>query len=617
MKKLFLSVLMVVFTLSAFANISVETTSPSVNPEAACTRMGQMKYIVDNNTDFTLATTTEAIILKVYLRGEGGEPVYVKSDTFDPGATTATTDDDYWAPVQLGSLFAAGSVEYSMACDSRDYFFIRIMNPGAGVFTAAPISTSPADFIVGVTSQGTDCPVFIDVSGVPVNKYVETAISDYTVDGAIVTTITAQNFDPFAFDDADTFENRSTNPAVTGVDFLGRSYQPSTPRVGIVRGTADPEGITADDVCTKPNFEPNIYLCPTYSATQTTSTCTDIYRYGDLCPINITETSLGSLKAGQTVTVSIPSTVEVYFVESMSTVTVTADSTSGLAVTGSTWGTTYTETDNSTTPPTVISSFSIADGESLTASSLTNNGSCGWSTGPTTATSALTQSFSFNITAASTASAGSGYAGGYITIDGLYVARHTSLDALEVVPLDVTVTTPGGDPLGWYRCPDCFGSFSVTIDDVATFIDCDDLIADAVPDTAYMYFPYFPAFPDGFWAGIVVNNASVYYGANYLGQTSEQSIEVTLYFVETDGDTYEMKLAEPLNAGGLWIDLIENLNPTTTSDDTAFGDEAYSVIVKATGLTPGVMVTLDGFGMMGNANGSHGYLPRIEDALQN
>jgi hypothetical protein len=598
MKKLLTTIFMAVLTVSAFATVDLQTTSPNLSP-SECSPIGAMKFVVTDPGDFLQSGSVGGILIKVVLKGEVSlHPVYIKNQV--PGATDYT--DPLWQNVVTdpgpGSTFTASpQVFYKTDCTpGYDYFFIWV--PAGSIAPAtAPndeawfqLSPNPAD-------KSLATPILVSVAGLTLNENVVAVVEDFQ--------LTAQPADPYT----DTWNIVSSQ--VT-------SYQPSNPSVGIVRGTSSPT-FTATEVCPlDKNDDPipadPIYLCKTYSQDQLDVTCNDGYRYGTICDFDI---DVSNARTGMFVTIE-PADPDVYIVwdangDSVPDFTVTSgDFTFGTAAACDTTAVdaqngqnlSNANTTNCDGTDTVVASDSFVPGV------------------------VIAHKVQIPVSAISATS-------GTFTVSGLELARSTDMGPLATVGLNFGLTmedcsTPcdstviayniPGDTRDFYRCCDCIADFGVqAVADVADFDACSDLLGTLVPDHEALYLTYFPKLNGSWWAGMAITNTSVLDSIagvqGYPGSLVQaQTIHATVYFVEADGDVYSMD-AGFIPAGGIFLTSITEgmAGVTTTSADTTFGDEQFWAIVVLDGEIPGTMLRADAFGMLGNGTEAQGFLGRLEN----
>lgn len=601
MKKLLAVVFMAVLSVAAFADITVQTITPTVYHDGSCERAGTVKFVLDNTIDYQQISTTNYILVRIELTD--GAVLCHDLDLTDDGTSN-------WVNLEVdGTQWQAGDIQ-ARGLKGENVVYIKICDAPAG----APSPATPGWFILGnTTSVGgsggfTANALCVDYSAhpgnvdqFPANEFNQISISDYLVD----LTVTGE-------------ASCAVSVATTGA-FLGTSYDPADPSIAY-GGPANPLELTVNSTCGKSGSDldtADVYLCECVTFTTPDQVdiyeCEDTYRYGTLdlnsasCSVFLEEDEIGMLTAGSTLTMTVVdaagnplSTINngVYFSDSKAPTLAANTLTSGLAITGATAGVVH-DANNA-------GEWSLAN-----APTEMNDGVCDDSDQACADLANMIESYTWTVNTASSLDVGT------LTLSDLDLGRLVS-DG----PITAYIK------VAWAPYPCGAGGETILIDYPINFVDC------ATPAThvpvyynEYAYYPYFPGatYKDGegvdqisgWWTGVVVTNVTYFY-ENMLSRGMDQSLALTLYFIEEDGDVYTY------DAGTLGMSSIYTLLVTTEDGstlvvptletgytDATFGDERYWVIAKATGTEDGKRFAIDGFYMMGTGAQAQGGPARV------
>jgi len=609
MKKLLSVFFMALLAVSAFATVNVETeTSLSVYHDGSCERVGSFRFIVTNNLDYSSASSTNPVYIKIQLRDAAVLCRDIDGD-YNEG-TTDLSDGNYWIDAEVDNEtygWQTGDVKVRGA-RGDDYIEVIILDA-----PVSPDSQNQAWFRFGSTLGIDGLPITLNAYGDPNNADDYTTPAGAKEDGTPICvdyTGRVNGVDAFQENDVNRVAIETYQGSLDGPS-LGISYSPADPAIAY-GGPENAHNFTTT-VGNKGDFSAEtIYLCDCYTSDTdqnddgtytTTYDCHCVYRFGhiafDDAELSLLEDAVGMLPANSTITMTVVdgegnplSTVDhgVYFTNTHIP-SLTVDGTSGLTLTSST----PTAYDYGTGNPYDVDSnyHGWDDGDDDTCPDGYN--SCG------TSGQDLYTSYEWTVATPSVAAIGQ------IAMDQVDVARNSCDD-----PIDAYIK------VSWTPYPCGSGGSIVLYDYPIHFVACPSqpevVYSKAV---AYEYFSYFPDF--SWWSGLAITNVTYFYD-NYIGNGDNQDITATLYLIEEDGDIYTLD-AGTVPASGIKTYLLSGLPtaPTLVSGtDSAFGDERFWVIVEAestqqyaTENPDWFTIFIDGFGMMGDGTQAQGFLPRV------
>jgi len=596
MKKLLSVLFMAFLAVSAFATVNVESEiGLSVYHDGSCERVGALRYIVTNETDFQSATTTSPIYIKIRLTDAA--VLCHDLDGIDDAA-----DNVNWLEVEVDNT-ANGWLTANEEVKIRggrgwNYIEVRITEGPGDQGANTPNPSAQAWFRFGSTLDITGTLLSVDVfpyndpDGISIRTKTDGIPMCFNYTGRV------NGQDAFMENDINSVVMETYQGALNGSP-LGVSYSPANPAIAYggdenaqnwILVTSGKSSFVADYV--------ELCKCFTSEGSQTiTYTCDCTYRYGYIDFTNgdlvvaLQEQIAGMLPMNSVIEMTVvdgngnPLSTVAHGAYLYGTTTLTPDTAnSNLAISAITRNVYATVTHIDT-----ASSFIYDDG------------TCKGGFDACEAGGDVYSSFTWNVTAESSSDVGT------LTLGTVVVARDscdTAIDAYIKV--------------AWYPYPCGAGGYTVLLNYPIHFIDCPE--PGTVPTykaVAYEYFSYFPDF--AWWSGLAVTNVTYFY-ENYVGIGIDQDITTTLYLIEEDGDMYTLD-GGTVPASGISTFLLSGLPtaPTLVSGtDTAFGDERFWVIVAAqstneyaTSFPSWTTIMIDGFGMMGDNTQAQGFLPRI------
>jgi hypothetical protein len=598
MKKLLSVLFMAFLAVSAFATVNVESEiGLSVYHDGSCERVGTLRYIVTNETDFQSASTTSPIYIKIRLTDAA--VLCHDLDGVDDAA-----DNVNWVSVEVDGNAATGweADEVKIRGGAGwDYIEVRItVGPGDQAAGTYPSTAAQAWFRFGST---------LDMAGNPITLQVwqhdapDTALAR-TVEGVPLCfnyTGRVNGVDAFQENDINSVVMETYQGSLDGSP-LGISYSPANPPIAY-GGDENANNWTLV-VDGKGAFSAQtVYLCDCYTSVTadqtTTTTCHCVYRYGSIdftgaggLTVALQETVVGMLPAG--------SIIEMTVVDSQGNpLSTIAD---GVYLVNGTGG---ELTANTADSGLAIGNFTMVGATAvnyLTANqSAEDDGTCPSGLLLCGTAGTYYTSYTWDVTAASTSTTNDGL----LTLGNVQVARESCDSAIDAY---IKVT--------WYPYPCGAGGSYVLSDYPIHFVDCP--VPGTLPTykaTAYEYFTYLPSFE--WWSGLAVTNATYFYDDVTAQGFDNQDITATLYFIEEDGAIYELD-GGTIPASGIATYLLSGLPtaPTLVSGtDSAFGDERFWVVVKAESTNeytnPSNKIFIDGFGMLGDGTQAQGFLPRV------
>jgi hypothetical protein len=598
MKKLLTIIFMAALTVSVFATVNTETETPTVNHDGSCERVGSMRFIVTNDQDYQSATTTDPIIVRIQLTD--GAVLCHDLDGVDD--LVPSDANNYWVELETDSFgyWPTGNTGVLARGQKGSNFIEVIIRSAPNNGGTLPNPAQQAWFRLGST---------VLINGAPYvgpnlyNPGTFTSAGNKTLDGV-----------PICVDysahpgGVDQFPQNNFNViSLTTWQFgsqLGVSYSPANPAIAY-GGDDNGQNFNVRSDCGKNSVDlasDDVLLCQCYVPTTvqnddgsytTTYDCKDLYRVGTLvldtnaCDVWIEESTIGMVPSGSTITMTVVDAsgapIDVYFA-SVPTLTQMAPSelTVGAPVAGAAVTHTYSVYNN-------------------TAGFVPDDGVCDTSGKDQCYDNYnLYESYSWTVTGESVTEAGK------LQLSDVDLARLTS-DGPITAYLKIS----------WSPIPCGSGGSKILLDYPLNFVNCPPEAAAVVKwYPTYEYFTYFPAVNAQWWAGLAVTNVS-YYNENFVnvGGVTDQDADVVLYLIEADGDVY-MYNAGTLPKSGILVTLLSDpsFSPTLMSGytDSTFGDEAFWVIAKATPTIGNSVMSIDGFGMLGDGNQGQGTLPRID-----
>ena len=605
MKKLLTIIFMAALTMSAFATVNVETTSPSVNHDGACERVGTIRFIPTNPQDYQSASTTNPVMVKIQLTD--GATLCHDLDGVDDAYNT-------WIQVEVdGNFWVQGDV---WARGFRGHNYVEVLIQAAPYAVNTPTGTDQAWAIIGNTEAiGTGIPNTTfkanylcfnfsahpgGVDQFPSNAFNKVSIVDYasSINFTLPSTLTYQ---PVAGD------------AVTYGSQLGTSYSPADPAVAY--GAINSEGdlnVSFDKNCDGYKAAKG-YLCGAIDITDQDTTdpqnpivndydCKCVYRYvsfnSSLGCFQITLPQGAAAAAGSIVEVTVVDSSGnplsnadhgVYFYYGQGA-GVTAPSVSGIS--------------NTIQAPAVYGQVDYTDASSTQYYGTCNPDNDGYEdVGDTYADQDMYSAIRFQLGAAMDDST-------VLKLSNITLARSSCDDPIDAY-LKVAI----------YPNPCGTGRAVVLTDAPIHFLACP---GDAPEVLAFdmLYWPYFPALNSNWWAGLAVTNVSFVTEGTYYSQTAgwapatmkiqDQDVAMVYYLIEADGDIYAYQPSSLLPKGGIQTILLNDITPVLVSGtDSTFGDERFWVVGMGQGTVNNKAFRLDGFGMLGDGTQAQGFLPRI------
>ncbi len=612
MKKLLTTLFAVFVVVSAFATVHVQTITPPVNYRGACERVGTMKFIVTNDQDYQNVTNDTYVLIRVQLTAGATLCHNIFSD--DSGAPrwgTLEVDGNMWHD--------ADAIRAYGKAGASSFYILVTKAPGNGGNLPAPTpSDRQAWFIIGndqavggglgldpgldpadPSDDGSVICVNFQGSTIQIGDFFVVGITDYTVSGLDLANL--------------------PDPETMSIHQYGTSYEPANPAIALA-GSATSHNFTFDWTCGKNGHTPtsdDVLLCQCYTShtqgqNQTTYECHETYRIGRLvlndsgCQAFIKEDSQGMLPANSVITFSVVDSngnpIDVFFVNAP---TLTTDGTSGLTLSGGTYGILHDAAGSDAYSDMNCTSCDNA---------LTNP--CPGDYDECHDYYDLYETVSYTVTHPSDHGAGTIY------LEDFYLARLTSDGPVEAYLM-----------VSWAP-KRCGTGNSLIIPVPLKFVACpDEQQQPPVYAQASLYFPYFPA-TNGWWSGLAITNVNYYYNTilpnvvsytvdqslgDFLVYNIDQDINITLYLIEADGDVYVYDAGTLPKSGILTVLLSDpSFSPVLMNGytDDAFGDERFWVVAVGTATIPETPIVLDGFGMLGDGTQAQGFLPRIPTWLE-
>lgn len=595
MKKLLSVLFMAFLTVSVFATVNVESEiGLSVYHDGSCERVGALRYIVTNETDYQSASTTSPVFIKIRLTDAA--VLCHDLDGIDDAA-----DNVNWLEVEVDNT-ANGWLTANEEVKIRggrgwNYIEVRITSGPGDQGANTPNPSAQAWFRFGSTLDiagnllSVDVFPFDDPDGISIRTKTDGIPMCFNYTGRV------NGNDAFQENDINSVVMETYQGALNGSP-LGVSYSPANPAIAYGGDENAQNWVLITDG--KSSFVADyVELCDCYTSDGDqviTYTCDCVYRYGTI------DFTTGDLVVA--LQEQIEGMLPMNSVIEMTIVDVDGNPLSTVAHGAYLQGTT------TLTPDTLNSDLAISaitrnvyatvDHLDTASSSQYDDGTCQGGFDACTAGGDIYSSFTWNVTAESSSDVGT------LELGVVSVAR-SSCDT----PIDAYVK------VAWYPYPCGAGGYTVLSAYPIHFVACPE--PGEVPTYKAMAFEYFPYFPDfDWWSGLAVTNATYFYD-DVTGQGFDnQAITATLYFIEEDGAIYMLD-GGTIPASGIATYLLSGLPvaPTLVSGtDSAFGDERFWVVVAAesTNEYTGNLMTrifIDGFGMLGDGTQAQGFLPRV------